>query len=63
MHDMCIDLGIAGGEAVILSTGTPIPAQLTCRRRCRERAEKVDMDATLYPFAMPDEEAIDASLP
>ena len=25
-------------EAVILSTGTPIPAQLKCRRRCRDRA-------------------------
>ena len=30
---------IAGGEAVILSTGTPIPAQWTCRRRCRYRAD------------------------
>ena len=27
------------GEAVILSTGTPIPAQRTCRRRCRDRAD------------------------
>ena len=26
-------------EAVILSTGTPIPAQWTCRRRCRYRAD------------------------
>ena len=31
--------GRAGREAVILSTGTPIPAQRTCRRRCRYRAE------------------------
>ena len=23
------------GEAVVLSTGTPLPAQCTCRRRCR----------------------------
>ena len=32
-------LGIAdgmSGEAVILSTGTPIPAQWTCRRRRRD---------------------------
>ena len=28
--------GRALGGAVILSTGTPIPAQRTCRRRCRE---------------------------
>ena len=27
-------------EAVILSAGTPIPAQWTCRRRCRYRADK-----------------------
>ena len=27
------------GEAVILSTGTPTPAQWTCRRRCRDRAD------------------------
>ena len=27
-------------EAVILSTGTPIPAQWTCRRRCRYRARR-----------------------
>ena len=33
-------IGIAdGGEAVILSTGTPIPAQWACRRRCRYRAD------------------------
>ena len=25
-------------EAIILSTGMPVPAQLACRRRCRERA-------------------------
>ena len=24
------------GEAVVLSTGTPIPVQWTCRRRCRD---------------------------
>ena len=27
------------GEAVVLSTGTPIPVQLTRRRRCRDRAD------------------------
>ena len=27
------------GEAVILSTGTPIPARWACRRRCRYRAD------------------------
>ena len=27
------------GEAVILSSSTPIPAQETCRRRCRDRAD------------------------
>ena len=33
------------GEAVILSTGTPIPAQWTCRRRCRYRGyEAVAVD-------------------
>ena len=31
------------GEAVILSTGTTIPAQRTCRRRCRDRASHVVM--------------------
>ena len=30
---------LAIGEAVILSTGTPKPAQWTCRRQCRYRAE------------------------
>ena len=29
--------GVSAGEAVILSTGTPIPAQWTCCRRCRDR--------------------------
>ena len=42
-------LGIADGmsiarvwtcrKAVLLSTGTPIPAQCACRRRCRDRAK------------------------
>ena len=27
------------GEAVILSAGAPIPAQRTCRQRCRDRAK------------------------
>ena len=27
------------GEAFILSTSTPIPAQWTCRRRCRDKAD------------------------
>ena len=35
----CPSRGYGRGEAVILSTGTPIPAQRTCRRRCRDRAE------------------------
>ena len=40
-HVHCRGYGRAGtqnerlGEAVSLSTGTPIPAQWTCRRRCR----------------------------
>ena len=35
------DIGIADGmsEAVILSTGTPIPAQWTCRRQCQDRGD------------------------
>ena len=28
-------------QAVILSTGTPIPARWTCRRRCRDGADRV----------------------
>ena len=39
-------------EAVIVSTGTPIPAQWTCRRRCRYRV--VDYQAGFHTWDMAD---------
>ena len=39
-HVHCVGIGVPVlFEAVILSTGTPMPAQWTCRRRCRYRAD------------------------
>ena len=40
------------GEAVTLSTGAPIPAQWTCRRRCRDRADIEQPE--LGAFSRPD---------
>ena len=56
-HVYCRGHGRAGTqndrltEAVILSTGTPMPAQLKCRRRCRCRADMVPGASVSPPCA------------
>ena len=57
-HVHCAGTGVPLGEAVIASTGTPVPAQWTRRRRCRDRADmaylvlarKSESDMSDVPF-------------
>ena len=46
-------------EATILSTGTPLPAQRTCRRRCRYRAPIQSRMPHAQPFANLEDAVLD----